>query len=64
VGGGDISFAGMTFSQWQEKGMDKNSLIADPLFVNPDKFDFRLKEDSPAFKIGFVPFQIPQLEKR
>ena len=64
VGDGEISFAGMTFSQWQEKGMDKNSLIADPLFVNPDKFDFRLKENSPAFKIGFVPFQIPKLEKR
>ncbi|MGC9003521.1 MAG: right-handed parallel beta-helix repeat-containing protein [bacterium] len=62
--GGEISFAGLTFAQWQEKGMDKHSLIADPLFLNPQKFDFRLRDASPAFKIGFVPFQIPPLKGR
>lgn len=31
----------------------------DPLFVNEKELDFRLKEDSPAFKIGFqkIPYE-------
>lgn len=58
-GDGEISFAGLTFEQWREKGMDKNSLIADPLFKDPHRYDFRLKENSPALKIGFIPFELP-----
>ena len=41
------------FAKWHEVGFDKNSLIADPLFADPEKGDFRLKDNSPAFKIGF-----------
>ena len=37
----------------QEKGVDKNSTFGDPLFVDSKKGDYRLEEDSPAFKIGF-----------
>ncbi|MBM4044191.1 MAG: hypothetical protein FJ279_03685, partial [Planctomycetes bacterium] len=44
-----------TLAQWQEAGFDKNSLIADPLFVDPAKDDYRLKPSSPAFKLGFQP---------
>jgi len=54
--GEDIKPAGMTFEKWQELGHDKNSIIADPLFVDPEKYDFHLKPDSPALKIGFKPF--------
>ena len=32
--------------------------MADPLFVAPEKDDFRLKEHSPALAIGFKPFDI------
>jgi hypothetical protein len=46
----------MSLQQWREKGYDANSIIADPLFVDADNFDFRLKPDSPALKIGFKPF--------
>ena len=48
---------GLTVEQWREKrGQDKNSLVADPLFVDPPKGDFHLKPDSPAAKVGFKPF--------
>ncbi len=56
-GGGEITFGGMSMEEWQEKGMDTNSLIADPLFVATEEDDFRLKPGSPALKLGFVPFK-------
>ena len=46
----------MSFSDWQKLGRDKHSIIADPLFVNPQQFDFRFKNTSVAKKIGFKPF--------
>ncbi len=46
----------MTFKEWQKKGHDTDSIIADPMFVDAENFDFRLKPDSPALKIGFKPF--------
>lgn len=39
---------------WQQKtGLEEGSLIADPLFVNVKGRDFRLKKESPAWKLGF-----------
>ncbi len=58
VGGGDIRFKDLSWEIWKSKGMDKNSMIADPLFVASDKGDFRLKANSPALKMGFVPIQL------
>jgi hypothetical protein len=31
-------------------------LIADPMFEDPARRDFRLKPESPALKLGFKPF--------
>jgi len=57
-GGGDIKFGNLTLEQWREKGMDKNSQIADPLFADVRQDDFTLKPDSPALKMGFKPIDL------
>ena len=51
-------FTGLSFKQWQAAGLDAESRIADPQFVNPDQFNFRLRPGSPAHKIGFQPFDL------
>jgi hypothetical protein len=58
--GKPVDFAGMTLEQWQAKGQDTHSLIADPLFENSATGDFRLKPGSPASKVGFTPFDASQ----
>ncbi|WP_139959454.1 PDZ domain-containing protein [Flavicella sediminum] len=44
----------------QAKGTDKNSVFGNPLFVNPEKGDFTVSENSPALKIGFKNFSMNQ----
>ena len=51
----DPDFGADDFADWQAQGRDVHSLIADPLFVDPQARDFRLKAGSPASKIGFKP---------
>jgi hypothetical protein len=45
------------WQSWQMIGGDRHSLIADPKFLAPEKDDYRLAPDSPAFTLGFQ--QIP-----
>jgi len=55
--GKPVDFVGKTLDDWRkETGHDKTSIVADPLFVDPQNFDFHLKPDSPALKLGFKPF--------
>ncbi|MEI7423816.1 MAG: right-handed parallel beta-helix repeat-containing protein [Prolixibacteraceae bacterium] len=46
---------------YRTRGADKNSLIADPLFRDISKGDFRLKENSPAYKIGFKDIDVTRI---
>ena len=41
-------------------GWDVNSIAADPGFIDPASGDFRVKEGSPAFDIGFKNFPMDQ----
>jgi hypothetical protein len=50
--------------KWKEQGLDKESVIADPLFVAPEKGDFTLKPDSPALKLGFQPIDVSKVGPR
>jgi endo-1,4-beta-xylanase len=39
-------------------------VIADPLFVNPGNYDFSLRPDSPALKLGFQPIDLREVGPR
>ncbi|MCK4563307.1 MAG: right-handed parallel beta-helix repeat-containing protein [Verrucomicrobia bacterium] len=54
--GANLDFLGRPLKKWQELGRDKNSIIADPKFKNPESEDFSLTADSPAIALGFKPF--------
>ena len=40
-------------NQYKARGVDSNSIAADPLFVDIIHGNFHLKKESPAYKIGF-----------
>jgi hypothetical protein len=46
---------------WRSQGNDAHSIVADPLFVDPAKDDYRLKENSPASQIGFQAIPVDQI---
>jgi len=50
-----------TFADWLNAGFDAHSVVADPLFVAPDKDDYRLQPDSPAYRLGFKPIPLEKI---
>jgi hypothetical protein len=64
AGGREVRFGPWSFEEWKKRGQDLRSTIADPLFVDPEKFDFNLRPDSPALKLGFVPIDLRNVGPR
>jgi hypothetical protein len=71
--GAPVQFLGMSLDEWRKKGvvdeeqkigLDAHSLVADPMFVNPDQDDYRLKPESPALKLGFHPIDMTSVGPR
>lgn len=56
--GEPVSFAGASLEDWRARGQDVHSIVADPLFVDPEKGDFRLRPGSPALGLGFKPIDM------
>ena len=52
---------GGTYEDWRKLGFDQHTLINDPLFVDPAKGDYRLKPESPAWKLGFKPIPFEKM---
>jgi hypothetical protein len=53
VRGEPVTFANRTLDAWRQEGHDVGSIIADPLFVAPGDYDFRLRTHSPVLGLGF-----------
>lgn len=60
----EVEFNGLSFEQWKKTAKDVHSLYTDPLFVDPEKLDFRLKPDSPALALGFKPIDLSSVGPR
>jgi hypothetical protein len=45
-----------SFAEWQEMGFDRDSIVADVMFVDPGSLDFRVQPNSPALRMGFKNF--------
>jgi hypothetical protein len=48
----------MTLKQWQEKGFDRHSIFADPLFIDDENGNYQVKPQSPALQLGFKNFDM------
>lgn len=48
----------LTLEEWRARGLDVNSVVADPLFMAPEARDFRLRPESPALALGFQPINL------
>jgi hypothetical protein len=60
----ELRFGEERLEEWQARGKDVHSLFADPLFADPEKGDFRLGGDSPAFDMGFRPIDLERVGPR
>ncbi len=58
------TFTDVSYGQWQAMGFEKESMIGDPLFVDPAGDDYRLRSDSPALQLGFVPIDVTRIGVR
>ena len=50
---GEYSFRQVALDKWRRMGLDAHTKFADPLFVDRENHDYRLKPESPALALGF-----------
>ncbi len=53
-----------TFDDWKKLGFEEHSLIADPLLVDVEGGDYRLRPESPAFRLGFCPIDVERIGRQ
>jgi len=58
TGSKEIKIGNEPFDKWQQRVKAQGSVIADPIFVDAERLDFRLKPGSPAEAIGFMPMDL------
>ncbi|HIK92676.1 MAG TPA: right-handed parallel beta-helix repeat-containing protein [Planctomycetes bacterium] len=58
---GDPALGQKMLKKQQRDGVDAHSQAVDPLFVDPANGDFRLKPESPALKLGFIPIDVSRI---
>jgi len=51
-------FGRLDWNGWCSLGKESCGVFADPKFVDPNHFDFRLRPDSPALTLGFKPIDL------
>ena len=51
----------LDWTDWLKTGQDAHSVLADPLFVDPARRDYRLRPASPALKLGFKPIPLERI---
>jgi hypothetical protein len=49
-----------SLEEWRTLGFDRGSIFADPLFVDAEHGDYRVRPDSPALALGFENFPMDQ----
>lgn len=49
-----------SLEEWRQLGYDRHSVFADPMFVDPENNNYRVRPESPALKLGFKNFPMDQ----
>jgi len=62
--GQPVRFAKWSLAEWQQRGQDSGSVVADPQFVNPALDNYALRGRSPALRLGFEPLSIKRVGVR